>query len=174
MSHKQSLRDLQARLAERLQAAQSEVAPMAWLAVLVGDLPCLLPLSQAGEIFSLPAVARVPYTQAWFLGVASLRGSLVGVVDLAQFLATAPVRSEPAWAKARLVTLGADAGLNCALLVDDLLGLRQQDAFAHTAPAVAGSPAYLGQRLTDAQGAVWQEFDLVALSRTPAFLRVGA
>jgi len=147
---------------------------MAWLAVLVGDLACLLPLTQVAEIFSLPGVTRVPYTQPWFQGVANLRGSLVGVVDLAGFMATAPVRSEQAWARVRLVTLGADSGLNCALLVDNLLGLRQQDAFQHSAPAAAGAPTYLGQRLTDAQGVVWQELDVQALSQTPAFLRVGA
>ena len=63
MSNKQALRDLQTRLADRLQSAQTQSVSVAWLAVLVGGGRYLLPLSQSGEIFPLPSIARVPYTQ---------------------------------------------------------------------------------------------------------------
>ena len=83
MAQRQSLKDLQERLAQRLSAAKTEAATASWLAVEVVGQRFLLPLVQSGEIFSWTAVQPVPFTKAWYLGVASLRGGLHGVVDLA-------------------------------------------------------------------------------------------
>lgn len=176
MSNKQALRDLQTRLADRLQSAQAQSVSVAWLAVLVGGAHYLLPLSQSGEIFPLPSIARVPYTQPWFCGVANLRGGLYGVVDLVPFMGNtaAPTRSEQTWAQARLVTLNAESGVNCALVLDGLMGLRRQEAFTRFEPALPGSPGWFGHRFTDTHDQPWQEIDLYALSQTDAFLGIGA
>ena len=176
MTKKQALRDLQTRLAARLQSAHEQSVSVAWLAVLMGGSRYLLPLSQSGEIFPLPSLTRVPYTQAWFCGVANLRGGLFGVVDLVTFMGpnSTQVRNEQAWAQARLVTLNADAGVNCALVVDSLQGLRHQDAFKTVEPAPEGAPSWLGHRFLDSQGQPWQEIDLFALAQTSHFLSIAA
>ena len=83
MANRQALKDLQIRLAERLQLARTQgIAPL-WLAVEAGEKKYLFPLAQSGEIFPWVGIQPVSYTQAWFLGVANLRGGLYGVVDLA-------------------------------------------------------------------------------------------
>ena len=64
--------------------------------------------------------------------------------------------------------------VNCALLVDRLLGLRTTDAFAMSASAAEGAPPYFGHIYTDAEGAERQEINLQALSQHPAFLSIGA
>ena len=95
MANRQALRELQTRLADRLQAARTNISQGAsWLAVQVAGHNYLLPLEQAGEIFSWPGVLRVPYTNTWFWGVANLRGSLVGVVDLGAYLGHPIERTE--------------------------------------------------------------------------------
>ena len=176
MSNKEALRELQTRLAGRLQLARDEVASAAWLAVRVGSLNALLPLTQSGEIFGLPAIAKVPYAQPWLLGVVNLRGGLYSAVDLASFMSgqASPVRSEQAWAQVRLVTFNPELELNCALMVDALLGLRRADAFVSSRSAPAGSPDYLGQLCVDAQGLEWQEINLQFLAQNQAFLNVSA
>ena len=83
MAQRQSLRDLQYRLARRLSAAKTGATDASWLGVETAGRRYLLPLVQAGEIFSWTQVQPVPYTRPWFLGVAALRGGLYGVVDLA-------------------------------------------------------------------------------------------
>jgi len=175
MTKKQALRDLQTRLAVRLQSAQAQAVSAAWLAVSIAGRSYLLPLSQSGEIFPVTPFTRVPYTQPWFCGVANLRGGLFGVVDLVMLIdpSATTVRTEPAWAQARLVTLNAEASVNCALVVDSLLGLRRLEAFKSAQPAPAGSPSYFGQCFLDSQDRQWQEIDLYALSQTPAFLSIG-
>lgn len=175
MANKEALRDLQQRLAQRLQMAQTQTDTAAWLAVRVGQLHYLLPLSQSGEIFPLTGLSHVPYTKQWFAGVVNLRGGLFGVVDLLRFMdEQAAARDEQAWMQARLVTLNIELGLNCALVVDDLLGLRRPDLFVSSEPAAAGAPAYFGNRFQDGQGIVWQEVNLQTLSQTAAFLAIGA
>lgn len=176
MANREALRQLQARLADRLQAAHAQGQQAAWLAVEAGGARYLLPLSQAGEIFPYGPPQPVPYTQAWFLGVANLRGELWGVADLAAFIDGRPPapRSEAALAESRLVTLGAVLDVNGALLIDRLTGLRGLDAFAASAPPPEGSPPWFGSVYTDSHGACWQEVNLQALSQQPQFLSIGA
>ena len=176
MARREAIRALQTRLAERLQAARAEGASMAWLAVRCGERNYLLPLSQSGEIHSAAGLQGVPYTRAWFLGVLNIRGGLFGVVDLNGFEASdrgvAPVRTQST--QASVVTFNPALDVNCALWVDALLGLRGTDAFTASQASDEASPPYWGSVYTDAAGLRWQEIDLRALTRVPAFLNIRA
>ena len=92
MANKQALRDLQSRLAERLQAARTEPLARSWLAVECSSRGFLFPLREAGEIFAMAPMLPVPHSHRWFLGVSNLRGHLHGVVDLAGFLGVKTAR----------------------------------------------------------------------------------
>jgi twitching motility protein PilI len=74
MANREALRELQHRLAERMQAAKREQRGQSWLAVECRGHGLLLPLEQAGEIFAPTALMPVPHTREWFAGVANLRG----------------------------------------------------------------------------------------------------
>jgi twitching motility protein PilI len=176
MANREALRELQSRLASRLQAARSEGVQAAWLAVEAAGGKYLFPLNQSGEIFPYAATQGVPYTHPWFLGVANLRGGLFGVVDLASYVSgQAPAqRSDAGRAESRLVALNALLEVNCALLIDRLAGLRNMDAFTASNQAPEGSPDYFGSGYTDASGTYWQEINLQALSQQPQFLSISA
>jgi len=176
MANREALRDLQSRLASRLQAARTEGVQSAWLAVEAGGRKYLFPLTQSGEIVSYSGLHPVPYTQSWFVGVANLRGGLFGVVDLASYISgQAPVqRSDAGRAESRLIAFNALLDINCALLIDRLAGLRSLDAFTASTEAPAGSPEYFGSGYTDASGAYWQEINLQTLSQQPQFLSIRA
>lgn len=174
MANRDALRELQSRLASRLQAARTEGVAAAWLAVEAGGQNYLFPLSQSGEIFPWSALQPVPYTQRWFLGVANLRGGLYGVVDLASYAggsSSAP-RGDLVRTESRLVALNAALEVNCALLIDRLAGLRGTDAFVASSAAPAGSPSYFGHRYTDANQVPWQEVNLQVLSQQSEFLSI--
>lgn len=176
MANREALRELQSRLASRLQAARAEGVQAGWLAVEAAGRRYLFPLSQAGEIFPYTPPQAVPYTHPWFLGVANLRGGLFGVVDLASFVSGQPPvqRSDAARAESRLVALNALLEINCALLIDRLAGLRNMDAFTASTAAPPGSPEFFGSGYTDASGVFWQELNLQALSQQPQFLSISA
>jgi twitching motility protein PilI len=175
MARKQALRDLQTRLAERLRSAQKQPRERAWLAVECGGQGLLLPLDEAGEIFAPPPLRRVPHTRPWFVGVANLRGGLHGVVDLAAFLGLAA--ASPAAAtreQARLVALAPRLGVNAALLVDRLAGLRSAGQLQPEAAPEGARPAFAGAHWRDADGRGWQELLLGALAGDEGFLAVAA
>ena len=175
MANREALRELQTRLAARLQAARGEgLSVSSWLAVESAGRFFLLPLGQSGEIFSWSGVQPVPYTQPWFLGVANLRGSLTGVVDLAGLLGESGTRSEQALADASLLALNAALDVNAALLVDRLSGLRGTDAFVSSEPPGEDAPPFFGTVYLASQGTRWQEINLQTLSQHPAFLSISA
>ena len=176
MANREALRELQSRLANRLQAARVEGVQAGWLAVEAAGSKYLFPLAQSGEIFPFSAPQEVPYTQDWFLGVANLRGGLYGVVDLASYVSGQPPvqRSDAGRAESRFVALNQLLDLNCALLIDRLAGLRNTDAFVSSNGAPEGAPDYFGSGYTDASGAYWQEINLQSLSQQPQFLSISA
>ncbi len=177
MANREALRELQTRLASRLQAARSEGVSASWLAVRVGESNYLFPLAYSGEIFPLGSIRVVPYVQNWFLGVINLRGGVYGVVDLGGFLrgdAPARLRQDRSLSQVSVVTFNAALELNCALVVDALAGLRKPEAFREVVAPPQGSPPFFGHLFTDLDGVHWQEVNLQTLSQLPEFLSIGA
>ena len=120
MANKQALRELQSRLAERLQAARTQERGKSWLAVECSARGFLFPLRDAGEIFPVAPLAPVPHSHPWFLGVSNLRGHLHGVVDLGGFLGLNGHGGPRE--QSRLVGFNHALDINCVLLVDRLSG----------------------------------------------------
>jgi twitching motility protein PilI len=170
MANKQALRDLQTRLAERLQAARTEPLAKSWLAVECSSRGFLFPLSDAGEIFAMAPLAPVPHSHRWFLGVANLRGHLHGVVDLAGFLGVKT--ADPTREQSRLVGFNQSLDINCVLLVDRLLGLRSVDDLTRDADDGVARPAFAGALFRDASARIWQELNLAELAGDESFLRI--
>jgi twitching motility protein PilI len=174
MAQREALRDLQARLAERLQAARSDEARTGWLAVEAGGMGFLFPLQQAGEIFSMAEILPVAHARSWFCGVANLRGGLHGVVDLAQFLGLRKTGAEgPSREQARLVAFNPALRTLCALRVDHMAGLRHaEDLVAE--PVNEARPPFAPRQWRDSGGRLWQEIDLAELAASEAFLTIAA
>lgn len=172
MANKQALRELQGRLAERLQEVRSIERPAGWLAVECAGQAFLFPLAEAGEIFQPGTLLPVPHTEAWFLGVANLRGALTGVVDLAGFLGLRDRIPASVREQGRVVAFNPSLELNGALLVDKLAGLRHAEQLTPVAPDGRPQPEFAGGRWLDASGRLWQELRLSMLPREERFLRI--
>jgi twitching motility protein PilI len=177
MANKDALRDLQTRLASRLQAAKTPPRARGWLAVECAGVGLLLPLAQAGEIFPLRSLLKLPHAKPWMTGVAQLRGDLYTVVDLAAFLGLRAPKSanDPSALEGQLVMMAPALQVNAALRVDRLAGLRSEEQLEREADPAEGAgtrPAFAGGRWKDAQGVSWQEIDLGALAVDGAFLDV--
>jgi twitching motility protein PilI len=152
------LRQYQEQLLERMQAARTSSGARAHqLGVEIGGVRYLLDLVEAGEIVPLPPLAAVPLTQPWYLGLANVRGNLLGVVDLARYLDPEAMPTPGT----RLVTFAPGLGFPCALLVAKVVGLRH-----------AADMTPLDARLRDADGQEWTPLSLAALAREERFLQV--
>lgn len=177
MANHAALRELQARLTSRLQTAKTEALSVSsWLAVETGSRHYLLPLGHSGEIFPWSSVQPVPYTQPWFLGVANLRGSLMGVVDLALLLSggNSSRHTPQTLDDTSLLVFNSALEINAALVIDKLAGLRGIDAFTSSEPAPLDAPLFFGMVYIDGNGTRWQELNLQALAQHPLFLSISA
>lgn len=182
MANRESLKELQTRLAHRLQHAESSAMALNWLAVKAGKGNYLFPLRQSGEILATPQLCPVPRTKPWFLGVVNVRGILFGTIDLAFFLRHCNGQGDKPNANSAdqvsqapsVVTLHPALELSCAIQVNALSGLRSRDSFIRSVPATTGSAAYLGHQFFDASDTCWQEIDLQALIQAPEFKDISA
>jgi len=167
---KLDLRTFQQELAARLATKTAAQVESSRLGLACGGERWLIRLADAGEVVTLPLIVPVPLCKPWYVGISNIRGNLYSVVDFARFLGRdAPLPGS----QARLVLFGPRAGeINAGLVVPRVLGLRNVSELAPAAPPQE-APAWYAQRWMDGDGNAWQEIDLAALARDPAFLQVG-
>lgn len=124
------------------------------------------------EILPMPPLTHVPGAQPWMLGVANIRGALLPVVDLKQFLdGERTVLHE----RQRVLVVRQPGG-DVAVTIDELYGQRSfVDEHGIDANAVAdGRYAHFVDRAYRMNGQDWGVFSLERLARTPEFRQAAA
>ncbi|MGH8744921.1 MAG: chemotaxis protein CheW [Burkholderiales bacterium] len=168
MSKRASLKDFQESLANRLKAAAGEAVPSARLSFEAGESRWLLRLDSSGEVLTVPDISRVPLTKDWFLGVANVRGVLYGVSDFAAFVGGVDtVRGT----ENRLLLIGQPHGVNIALLVTRLAGLRNLSELEPLDDTSGDWPSAVSA-WRDGEGRTWRELDSGKLLAQRDFLDV--
>lgn len=81
----------------------------------------IAPMNDVAEILPPPATIRVPGVLSWVKGLANIRGSLMPVLDMSQFLKkhAINIRNE-----SRILVIDRN-GVVAALLVEEVFGLRR-------------------------------------------------
>lgn len=117
------------------------------------------------EILSMPAVTPVPGSQPWMLGVANVRGTLLPVVDLKQFLEG----ERTVLHEGQRVLVVRQPGGDVAVTIEEMYGQRSfVDAQGIDAAAVTeGRYAYFIDRAYRINDQDWGVFSLERLARTP-------
>jgi len=167
MAKRLSLKEFQESLASRLKAAASQTVAHARLSFQAGETYWLVVLDGAGEVLPAPAIERVPLTRSWFAGVTNLRGVLYGVSDFSAFLGGPATVRAP---ENRLLLIGEPLGINAALLVTRLTGLRNIEDFE---PVEDGEDSQWAERVwRDSEGRLWRDLDCARLLLHRDFLDV--
>jgi twitching motility protein PilI len=165
------LREFQAQLVERMQAASSGAqAHVSQLGVMIGQTRWLLNLKEAGEIVSVGAITKVPLTQDWFLGLTNIRGNLISVVDLARFRGLPPTSIDK---ESRIIAFGPSLSFNSGLLVSRIMGLRNISEMELQPSSDTTEAPWATQRYLDRESQVWTELDLSLIVQDTQFLHVG-
>ena len=124
------------------------------------------------EIMRMPQITHVPGTQPWMLGVANVRGTLLPVVDLKQFLEG----ERTAMHEGQRVLVVRQSGGNVAVLIDQLYGQRSFND-SQKMPTAADRESRYGYfikqvyRVGDND---WGVFSMSMLTRTPEFRQAAA
>ncbi len=129
------------------------------------------------EILPMPQVTPVPGAQPWMLGVANIRGNLLPIVDLKQFLEG----ERTVLHEGQRVLIVRQPGGDVAVTIDELFGQRsfveeQQMAPESLAESTLADGRYVhfidrGYRLAEVS---WGIFSLERLARTPEFRQAAA
>ncbi len=169
MSERVSLREFQARLAERLSSVARQPGESSKLGFVAGERHWLVDLDQVSALTGVSRLTPVPWARPWFLGVVSVRGVLYGCTDLAAFVGAGRT-VEPG--ELRVLLAHPRFGVNAAIRIERALGLRSIAGMQAGAPQ-ADAPAWMRQRWQGGDGQVWNELDMEALVNDPVFLHAG-
>jgi twitching motility protein PilI len=182
-----SLRDLRDRPFELLKALEKrsrKVGPGStpdaaagheWVGVAfrMGGETFLVAREETREVLGYPAaVTRIPGAKPWVKGLANIRGQLLPMLDLRQFLgsgATTPGRNS------RIVVVN-HREIPAGLMVDEVLGFRRfadSEFNAEPPPTVIRCESYLAGAFRRG-GEVWPVLSLRSLVESQSFLQAAS
>src|ERR1700761_1469343 len=154
--------------------AESE-AGQEWVGVAfrMGGETFLVAREETREELGYPAaVTRIPGAKSWVKGLANVRGQLLPILDLRQFLGSAPAA---AGRNTRVVVVN-HRDIPAGLVVDEVLGFRrfaEPEFSPEPPPTVIRCDSYLAGAFRRG-GEVWPVLSLKALVESPSFLQAAS
>ena len=136
----------------------------------INNIPLLAKMDDISEILPPPETIRIPGVMHWVTGLANIRGNLMPVLDMNDFLygKATEIRKE-----SRILIINKK-GLIAALLVDEVYGLRRFKSDEHqqvVKPDAGSIGEYLAGNFVD-QVRRWDVFSVEKLVKAEKFLRV--
>ncbi|MEO5963755.1 MAG: chemotaxis protein CheW [Thermomonas sp.] len=149
-------------------------APGLWrgVAYRIGSHRLASGFDEVVEILPLPALTMVPGAQPWMLGVANVRGTLLPVVDLKQFLEG----ERTVLHESQRVLVVRQPGGEVAVTIDELYGQRSfvDGQGINVAQVSEGRYSHFIDRAYRMGEQDWGVFSLDRLARTPEFRQAAA
>lgn len=113
------------RLADRgikRQKGEHLSATLQWLGVafMLGGEQMVAPLGDIAEVLAIPDITPVPLSKSWLIGVANVRGRLLPITNLSEFLGV-PTQSR---VQTRKLLVIDQSKIFSGLLVDEVLGIQ--------------------------------------------------
>lgn len=165
------LLQLDKRIRERTPAAAStQLAEIRGrLAARLGSWNLLFSMDDVAEIIPLPrSITRVPGVKRWLLGIANLRGKVISVSDLRDFLTDRPTMLLPG---SQLVVVRSGEW-DYGLLVDEIIGMRHfgsQHRLPSLDPVEPNLQSYIAEAFWSDNNC-WMVFDVRKLLMGNEFL----
>jgi twitching motility protein PilI len=154
--------------------AESETGPE-WVGVAfrMGGETFLVAREETREVLGYPAaVTRIPGAKSWVKGLANIRGALMPMLDLRQFLGSG---ATAAGRNTRIVVVN-HRDIPAGLMVDEVLGFRrfaESEFNADAPPTVIRCDSYLAGAFRRG-GEVWPVLSLKALVESNSFLQAAS
>lgn len=97
----------------------------------IGGVRLVSPMGEISEIIKVPRIASLPGVKSWIMGIANVRGRLIPVIDLHDYLDMTPTLPMAQWR----VLIVEDDDLVAGFLVEQSQGIQHflEDSFEDTA-----------------------------------------
>jgi twitching motility protein PilI len=139
----------------------------------MGGETFLVAREETREVLGYPAaVTRIPGAKSWVKGLANVRGQLLPMLDLRQFLGSG---ATSAGRNTRIVVVN-HRDIPAGLMVDEVLGFRRfadTEFNAEPPPTVIRCDLYLAGAFRRG-GEVWPVLNLKTLVESPSFLQAAS
>jgi len=138
----------------------------------IGDTRLLLPMNEVNEILKYPSITKIPSALHWVKGLANIRGNLLPIMDLKNFVSNEVVRIN----KMSRVIVIKRGDLSSGLLVDEVYGMRHFFTEEHSKVL----PNTLGKLSSFLKGSFiqneveWGVFSVAELAQSSDFLNIAA
>jgi len=136
----------------------------------IGGLRLVSAMGEISEILKPPKVAALPGVKSWVLGIANIRGRLIPVVDLHEFLGLTPTLPMSQWR----VLVVEDEELVAGLMVEQSLGIQHflEDSFEEASAEALGALAEHVRGAFRHGGRVYYDARLKSILRDEKFFDV--
>ena len=144
------------------------------LGLLINQKPFIISTANIIEIARIDKkrrIAPIPASRAWHLGLMSVRGQLVNIIDLSAYLMEKKTEIRQ---KTRIVMIRREQ-FQTGFMVDDVTGLLRADKDKPESTGntrLPGKLAFACRRTLLLDGTEWSELDLSRLYADPEFARV--
>jgi len=132
----------------------------------------IAPLDEVSEILVPTPLTRVPGVRRWVLGLANVRGNLLPVMDLADYLLGQPGGT----AKGGRILVVNHSGVLSGLLVDRVSGMRHflYEERREECPEVPNAVRPYLEGSVQVGDELWPVFSMHRLAESPLFMHVAA
>jgi twitching motility protein PilI len=153
--------------AERLPAAGAVDNKWIGVGFRLGDDKLIADMAEVEEILDVPDFAKVPGVQSWVVGVASVRGSLLPIMDLKGYVLGADLKQRK---RGRLIVINYQ-GFSTGLLVDEVYGMRHffQEDQSDDKPQVHDSISPYVKNMFSRENENWPVFSFENLAKDEHF-----
>ncbi len=138
----------------------------------LGDVHLLSKLEEVDEILVSPEMTRVPSALSWVKGIANIRGMLLPIMDLRDFIDGEAIQ---AGRKTRVILI-KKGELVSGLMVDEVFGMRHffEEERTENVPESSDNLKKYLQGAFRKGNMHWGIFDMDNLAEDPGFLQVAA
>jgi twitching motility protein PilI len=138
----------------------------------LGNVHLLSKLEEVDEILISPVMTRVPSALSWVKGIANIRGMLLPIMDLRDFIDGEAIQ---AGRKTRVILI-KKGELVSGLLVDEVFGMRHffEEERTENVPESSDNLKKYLQGAFRKGNMHWGIFDMDNLAEDPGFLQVAA
>lgn len=166
---------LEQRARDVASGARDGAAAQEWIGVAfrMGGETFLVERDEAREVMGVPSpITRVPGARAWILGLANVRGQLLPIIDLKQYLGSGELMPGR---NTRVIVVN-HREIPAGLVVDEVLGFRrfaEREFTGESPPTTIRCERYLAGSFRRGSEA-WPVLSLRSLIESPAFLHGSA
>ncbi len=108
-----------------LNQQESDVSFSHGLAFQLGDHKYIIPIADVSEVLAVEALTTIPRSPTWLVGISNVRGNLITLLDIHEFVFGVPMQEK--YNSKRMLLVKQETH-HYGLIIDSIIGMKSFDA----------------------------------------------